>query len=102
MTAIITKYIKNKNGSRKGVLVGLRVENEILIGWSQCNIYYDNFCREKGLEIALGRGDKYFNAAFETVSEKFTVDIDKLMGDFVYRCHNYFKDGVYPKWTMVY
>jgi hypothetical protein len=101
MSAII-KYVKDKKGNRRGILIGLKADNDVLIGWSQCNKYYDNFCKEKGIEIAVGRADKYFNADFEFVSNKMPVDVRKLMGDFILRCERYFKEGTFPVWTIGY
>ena len=52
MSKILVKYIRDKDRQPRGCVVAIGAGK---VGWSQCNTQYDNFSKQRGKDIALGR-----------------------------------------------
>ena len=87
MKNMILQFVRNKKGKRRGVFVaGLNDDNLIVIGWSFCHNTKDEFKREKGLEIAVGRASKSADMIYIPHGFK-----DETCS-FIMRCKKYFKE----------
>lgn len=55
---MLIRYLRNENGQRKAVIVAVQKDGEIRIGYARC-CKRDQFNRKRGLDIAVGRAEKY-------------------------------------------
>jgi hypothetical protein len=85
-----------------GVLIGFKEDGVIYIGFSKCNMDYDDFSKDFGYEVALDRAYKYAkkfeNAGIPIVPKSVAREIPL----FVDRCLNYYKDGELTAWVERY
>lgn len=56
---MLVQYVKNKHGQRIGCVVAL---SEHQIGWSLCKVKLDKFSKDKAIQIAKGRAERYCTA----------------------------------------
>lgn len=86
----IFEYIRRRKGGQNikvGVVLGLRVDDEIRIGWSKCNSIQDKFDPEVGIELARLRACKETPTTTPVPS-----CIRNQVRQMAARCVRYFKD----------
>jgi hypothetical protein len=89
MQNTLIRYIRNKKGQPRGVVVALRDNNEVCYGYSICNPI-DPWNKHKGLKIAVARA-----LAREYELPKAENTTKQIMEGYVNlskRAVNYFKD----------
>ena len=79
----IRQYIR-KNHRRVGVMVAIKDENGVHVGWSKCHINKDRFSRERGIMIARTRA---VDGSRKDVPSMIQNDIQQ----FIFRASRYFK-----------
>ena len=89
----IFEYIRRRKGGktiRVGVILGKKVDDAVLIGWSKCNQsaqHGDIFNAAKGVQIALDRACG--NANVPAVPKC----VERQVRAFAARCCRYFRDA---------
>jgi len=89
MEHTLIRYIRNKKGQPRGVVVALRDKNEVCYGYSICNPI-DPWNKHKGLKIAIARA-----LAREYELPKAENTVKQIMEGYVNisnRALKYFKD----------
>jgi hypothetical protein len=86
-------YNRNKNGDPVGVLVAKKQDGDgsFTIGYSQCR-KGDTFSKKMGLNIALGRCER-FDAKYFNNIDSMPHTLRKMLPDFIRRCERYYKQG---------
>ena len=89
MEHTLIRYIRNKKGQPRGVIVALRDNNEVCYGYSICNPI-DPWNKHKGLKIAVARA---LAREYELhKAENTTKHILEGYTNLSKRAVNYFKD----------
>jgi hypothetical protein len=89
MERTLIKYIRNKKGQPRGVVVALRDNDEVCYGYSICNPI-DPWNKHKGLKIAVARA---LAREYELPkAENTTKQIMEGYTNLSKRAVNYFKD----------
>ena len=70
---------------RVGVIVGLKQDDTIKVGWAKCNIKLDKFNRDEGIALAEARAIKMATAP------ALPLCMVRQMREFQKRCIRYFK-----------
>lgn len=83
MAKVITRYVRDKNGNRTGILLA----QDGKIGWSKCHVGLDVFDREKAKNIALIRMESPIFNRDGTLPD----EIRKTIYKFVRNTANYYK-----------
>lgn len=81
---LICEMVRERH-RRVGVIVGLREDESIKIGWAKCNVKLDKFDREKGLDMAEARARKILT------SPKVPDCMRRQLNEFCARSIRYFK-----------
>lgn len=82
---IIKQYIKDRKENRVGVVLALKEDNNIYIGWSRANTRAgDKFNKEFGDRIAINRAKTGSN-------KKVPHDFVPVIKDIAQRAERYFK-----------
>ncbi len=92
----ILQYVKDTNGKKIGlVLAKLYPEtNEVIISFSKQHRYLDDFDKEKGLEIANNRADKFYNTRhFGPNQPRLHSCVEPVFIQVMTRAINYFKQA---------
>jgi ribosomal protein L19 len=91
MQTKITKYIRNKKGQPRGVVVAVRNGDEVTYGYSLCHSSKDKWDREKGLQIAEHRAlsEKPYLLPKASNTRKVVTDAFQYISN---RAVKYFKD----------
>lgn len=55
---ILVRYMRDEQGSPYGVVVGVKTDDDLVVGHSRCNTKKDNFNRHIGIYIAAQRAIK--------------------------------------------
>lgn len=96
---VLTRYIRDKNNNKIGMIVSLLINNEIRYGFSLTNIKKgDSFNREKAISICVGRAINHpeiqepFNQ-YQINGENVNIPTlaRKSLVAMYYRSKNYFK-----------
>ena len=89
MEHTLIRYIRNKKGQPRGVVVALRDNNEVCYGYSICNPI-DPWNKHKGLKIAVARAlaREYELPQAENTTKQILEGYTNLSN----RALNYFKD----------
>jgi len=56
--ADLIQYVRDRKRRRVGVMLARKVNDELKISFSLCNMKLDKFCKKRGLLIAQARLDK--------------------------------------------
>lgn len=88
MVSEIRRYVRNKKGHPVGMLLAIKDEKGVHIGWSKCNTRLDIFDRKKGAVIAQAR-------ALKGSIVPYPREIEKSIYDFMNRAEKYFKAKVH-------
>ena len=81
---LIFEYIKERK-HKVGVLVGVRQDDVVWVGWSKCNRKMDKFSFDEGMSLAESRAIKLVD------SPKLPDCLEKKTRQFGSRCLRYFK-----------
>lgn len=89
----IFEYIRRRKGNKTmkvGVILGVRIKDDVKIGWSKCNMKAgDKFNATVGLQMAMNRA---MRKADKPYTVTFTPDcIKKQIRNFAARCARYYK-----------
>ncbi len=91
MNTKITKYIRNKKGQPRGVVVAIRSGDEVTYGYSLCHSTKDKWDKKKGIQIAEHRAlsDKPYLLPKAPNTQRMVQDAFQYISN---RAVKYFKD----------
>jgi len=89
----IFEYIRRRKGNKTmkvGVILGVRIKDDVKIGWSKCNVKLgDKFNATVGLQMAMNRAMKKADKLYTVTSTP--ACIKKQIRNFAARCARYYK-----------
>jgi len=84
---MLTSYLRDKSNNPIGVVVAVKHNDEIRLGWSKCHSLLERFNRQKGIEIALGRAK-----CNRPVKHPLPHDIRYALVNLLQRAEKYYKN----------
>ena len=94
---MLRQYVRNAKNDKSGVMVAFKDGNKCMVGFSFCREKMDEFNKDLGEKIAIGRALKLSDA--EAVNEDMIpFYASEQAANFVGRCKKYFKDCELPSW----
>jgi hypothetical protein len=102
----LLRYFRNKKNQKVGIFVAFKFNDCIFIGTSFCDIRYDKFNKDTGLDIAYHRAYKNFEKEdYEKVFQKIPHNYMATFSDYLDDTKKYFFDkdkgeyyGTFPLW----
>lgn len=79
-------YVRDNKGIPRGVMVAVKHEDGVCIGWSYCR-KTDRFTKDMGLQIAIGRASLGLSGGSAAVPHKIAKQLDKFLS----RANKYYK-----------
>jgi hypothetical protein len=79
-------YVREKNGTPRGVLVAVKTELSYWVGWSYCR-KTDRFTKERAIDIAIGRA----MAGTALLTDQMPQQLSRDFPVFIERCKKYYK-----------
>lgn len=83
-------YVRDNNGDPRGVIVAVKTNNDVSLGWSYCR-KTDRFTKEMALQIAIGRAMQPGLSFCQYRSCAKPHQIAREFDKFVARCNKYYK-----------
>jgi hypothetical protein len=82
----LVHYVREKNGTPRGVLVAVKMDGSHFIGWSYCR-KTDRFTKERAIDIAVGRAMSGTALTTDHMPQQLSRDLPI----FIERCKKYYK-----------
>ena len=90
-------YLRNSDGSKKGVMIAQVDDGDVNIGFSLC-CNRDEFDLEFGQQIAIDRS-VLFETRMTNVKKQIPDSIFSELNEFLSRCKKYYQDKTLPTWV---
>jgi len=88
----LMEYIRDETGNKHGLMISFREDDNVYVGWALCRMggikeQRDEFNRDRGIEIAIGRAYKYYKKPYPKVRPSIKLNLKN------------FTDRIVPFWT---
>lgn len=86
-------FVRNKKKQPVGVLVAVKYDKKVYIGWSKCNTKLDRFDRKFGFYLAVVRANKKL-LTLKKHNAPLPTAVQKWLPKFVERAGKFFKQKI--------
>jgi hypothetical protein len=92
ISPILFKYIRDKKNRAVGVVVALKLNDDIRFGYAKCHPKKEKYDKDRGFEVAVGRALKRDDLYFPFSNGlNLPPGVKSELEDIYYRSRNYFK-----------
>lgn len=95
---MLRQYVRNAKNEKMGVMVAFKDGDKCMVGFSFCRESHDEFNKDLGEKIAIGRALKHRDAVRENIDKHIPFHAIDQVAHFTDRCKKYFKDCELPSW----